>query len=223
MKVFAAICMLIDHIGMVFFPGQWLWRLIGRLAMPIFAYCVGRGLVYTSSRKKYSIRLGVFALLSQIPFYLMQKAAGIQGNFHLNIGFTFLMAILCVIAFERVYDYEQQWIGQKIIWLLVFIFVLILSDLLNMDYGSYGILMVILCFLQIKAKRPFWQLIVGALLLTYIIYRGVAAGFILQCFGIIGFLVCYLLKDISEKRLGRFFYVFYPLHMMIIWGVSFLV
>jgi len=219
MKVFAAICMLIDHIGMVFFPDQMIWRVIGRLAMPIFAYCVGRGILWTSSKKRYYFRLGGFALISQIPFWLLLNAAGESGFLHLNIGFTFLFAALCIEALERVYQNEKNTMGQKIVFALAFIIGLLLADKLNADYGSYGILTVILCYWIIKEKRPVWQLIIGSLMLTGVLFAKQPTGFYLQAFSTLGFLVCWLLRDVSERKLGKFFYVFYPLHMVLIWVV----
>ena len=49
-KLIAAVCMLVDHIGYIFFPEQLIWRLIGRISMPLFAYSIARG--YEYSRQK---------------------------------------------------------------------------------------------------------------------------------------------------------------------------
>ena len=62
--------MLIDHIGGAFFPEVGVFRWIGRLAFPIFCYCLTVGLLYTHDVRKYLTRLGIFALVSQ-PFYIL--------------------------------------------------------------------------------------------------------------------------------------------------------
>lgn len=219
MKVFAAICMLIDHIGMVFFPGQILWRVIGRLAMPIFAYCLGRGLIYTSSKKKYCMRLGVLALISQIPFWLLLQTTGDHELMHFNIGFTFLVAALCIEVLSRLYDQEKYAAPVRWVYMLAFIVALLVADCLNMDYGSYGILMVIFSYWVIKNDRPIWQLFMGGLLLTGAVYRSDPFILYLQVFGLLGFFVCWALSGISERRLGKLFYIFYPLHMIVLWGI----
>ena len=40
LKIIAAISMVIDHTGMLIFPGEDIFRIIGRLAFPIFAFFI---------------------------------------------------------------------------------------------------------------------------------------------------------------------------------------
>lgn len=49
LKIIACISMLIDHIGYVLFPDVTVLRLIGRIAMPIFAFFIGEGCLYTKT------------------------------------------------------------------------------------------------------------------------------------------------------------------------------
>ena len=53
LKMIAMLSMLADHIGAVLFPEQILFRVIGRLAFPIFAYTLVEGFFYTHDIKKY--------------------------------------------------------------------------------------------------------------------------------------------------------------------------
>ena len=64
LKLIAIISMTIDHVGGVFFPEYPVFRYIGRLAFPIFAYCLTVGLLYTHDIKKYLARLALFAVIS---------------------------------------------------------------------------------------------------------------------------------------------------------------
>ena len=73
-KVVAAALMVIDHIGYIFFPDMLIWRLIGRLSMPLFAYGIAKGYEYSRQKGtlwKYFWKLILFSAVSQFPFFLM--------------------------------------------------------------------------------------------------------------------------------------------------------
>ena len=53
LKLIAILCMVVDHVGTVFFPGYPAFRWVGRLAFPIFCYCLTVGLMYTHDIRRY--------------------------------------------------------------------------------------------------------------------------------------------------------------------------
>lgn len=73
LKLIAILSMVIDHVGTAFFPEYPAFRWAGRLAFPIFAYCLTVGLLYTRDIRKYLLRLGGLrpdfpSLLHPLPF-----------------------------------------------------------------------------------------------------------------------------------------------------------
>ena len=82
LKLVAIAAMLLDHIGGAFFPETPIFRWIGRLAFPLFCYCMTVGLLYTHDIRRYLGRLAIFAVVSQ-PFWILAfNADDILGQPH---------------------------------------------------------------------------------------------------------------------------------------------
>ena len=99
LKIIAMVSMVFDHVGDMFFPEVMWPRMIGRIAMPVFAFCVAEGYAHTRDRRKYIARMGAFALISEIPFDLAFFDR--PGFEHQNIMVTFFLALIALELFER--------------------------------------------------------------------------------------------------------------------------
>ena len=88
LKLFACVCMLIDHIGHHLLPSYDLLRVIGRIAFPIFAFLIAEGCRYTRSRLRYFLTIFISGLL----FFGVTYA--FSGVIFYNVFFTFSLAIL---------------------------------------------------------------------------------------------------------------------------------
>src|SRR3989344_960795 len=94
-KLIAIITMVIDHVGLYFFPDLLILRIIGRLSFPLFAWLIANGVHYSHNAKAYLTRIFLFALLSQLPYLLVNRQ--IDPRFAgLNIFFTLFLG-LCAI------------------------------------------------------------------------------------------------------------------------------
>ena len=69
LKLIALITMTVDHIGMILFPSRLLFRVVGRLAFPIFAYMIAEGCLYTRSIWRYAGTLAAVAALCQSVYF----------------------------------------------------------------------------------------------------------------------------------------------------------
>ena len=109
LKLIAMVTMLIDHIGYMFFPQHAIFRSVGRLAFPIFAYLLSVGYEKTSSLKNYALRLLAFGLISQVPYAFFSPGLEFEP-LELNIMFTLLAALgvmsLYDFGMNRVREYR---------------------------------------------------------------------------------------------------------------------
>ena len=100
LKLLAMALMLCDHLWATVLPG-WMWLTdIGRIAFPIFAFQVAEGFQRTHDRKKYLLRMLVFALISEIPFNYLYYSSPVFP-FHQNVMFTFFIALLLMLGLEK--------------------------------------------------------------------------------------------------------------------------
>ena len=93
LKIVALICMLIDHAGATLFPQCDILRSIGRVSFPLYAFLLAQGCKHTHSMERYLLGLGIFALISEIPYDL---AFGNSINFldQTNIFYTLLSSFI---------------------------------------------------------------------------------------------------------------------------------
>lgn len=135
LKLIAILSMLLDHIGAVFFPEYPAFRWVGRLAFPIFCYCMTVGLLYTRDIKRYLGRLGLFALISQPCYILATHPWDWQTEWmNWNIFFTLFLSLLAMWGFQT-----RRW------WLFAAAFLCV--SLFNFDYSGNGILLMLIFFL----------------------------------------------------------------------------
>lgn len=233
MKFIAALCMLIDHIGLIFFPSDIRWRIIGRLAMPIFAYGIARGAFYTTSLKRYMKKMLLFSFVSQIPFWGMHYLDSGEAFFdlHLNIGFTFWIALWCIDCLQMagivplqfktnqiVQNTERQALsrGRKAMTIIVVLISIVLADIVGCDYGSYGVIIVLMGYMLQLKGGSLVHMALFYLVLTALFFGQNTSLCLLQSIGVMSYSIIYGARHIVEKRWSRFFYWFYPLHMALI-------
>ena len=208
--------MVVDHVAWAFVPtvsalGQ-IMHMIGRLTGPIMCYFIAEGYHHTRNLTRYALRLGAFALISHFPFYFFEggrwpvSAGGIQ-LYPTSFVYTLFVGLISLIVWN--------------------------NDRLNPTVKGFFILG--LCVAAIPGDGTFfavlWILAFGA-------YRGdfkkqarsfitiaVIATVLLRAFGNLyqlGMLLAIPLLRQYNGTLGGskhskwFFYVFYPLHLLVI-------
>ena len=209
-KLFALVTMLIDHIGLIFFPDiRWI-RYIGRLAMPVFGYCIARGFYYSKEHgtlKNYIKNLLILTIASEIPYYLMEKKLAI------DIGLTWLISVivLCILEDDMPKLKKSALVG------LILLFTAGLYMFISFDYGIYGSLTAVcMYYLMIKKNDPYNMFL--ALVILWAIYVLIMRQAFEQFFAVFSIIPIALLKPIDErvKLPKRLYYWFYPVHMIVL-------
>lgn len=205
-KLIALVTMVVDHTGAALFPGVMWLRMVGRIAFPLYIFLVAEGCEHTRSMGKYALRLGVFALVSELPFdvalYMRGGWETLAPWAHQNVFFTILLAVLAVWAYK-----ELRRVGVPlIVAALAVVPCAAAGELGNVDYGWLGVAAIFLCALL---PGKWWRM--GA----------VAAFIVAQYYDQLPYLGCAMLalapialyNGERGPRMKWSFYAAYPVHL----------
>lgn len=229
LKIAAILTMLVDHVGVIFFPGVLWFRVIGRIAFPLFCWGIVLGVERTSSWQRYGLRLLLLAIVSQ-PAYML--ALNHSWN-QFSVIVTLLLGFIAVVGIQQKWHYSHVWAP------VVCVFV---AAGFQMDYGWRGVLLIILMYLVKDSKGGLAALMVafclywgGGQILPYGFIQGVTGTGIqpfnqavremlslvrMQSLAILS-LPFMLVQTSSGIRLPKWFsYLAYPLHLMALWLLS---
>jgi len=205
LKIIACVSMLLDHSGYVIFGEPSFLNYIGRFAFPIFAYQISLGYIHTSSKRNYLIRLLVFALISQAPFALFLGT--LTTKFTFNIFFTLILGFLAILIFDKI---KFKSLGILIACLLAYI-----GQALNVDYGAYGV-MIIFMFYLFRENKFFMTS--SFLIAVSVLYFNRFSLFTL--FTMLAIIPILLYNKKQGKKTKYFLYVFYPVHLFILYLIA---
>ncbi len=233
MKWIAVITMLIDHIGYVCIRSylnafgmtltpeaftRWntiykLCRGIGRIAFPIFAFFLVEGFLHTKDVKKYALRLLIFSICSEIPLNLAAGRSLLYPEYQ-NVGFTLLMGLLMLMIISRINKSlpaekltRKQLYGKQLLLIsIIAAFALVAVFIVKCDYTWKGICLIALLY-YFRSQRDI-QLLAGACASSI----GNTAS--------MAFLFLFFYNGQKGKFPKWFFYLFYPLHLLALYGIT---
>ena len=189
----------------------WILRSVGRMAFPIYVFLLTEGFCHTRNRRHYAIRLGVFALISEMPFDLLVygKLWAPQSQ---NVFFTLFLGVLMLTLVD--------WIGRNTDAALaqyrqmaVIVAAALLAWFLRTDYDAAGIMLIAVLFWF--RLTPDTACLAGFILMAAAEFRpvyipGLAASFFL--------IRCY--NGTRGAWKGKwFFYLVYPVHLLVLYGL----
>ncbi len=212
LKLLACLTMLLDHIGAVLVDADWL-RIVGRMAFPIYCFLLAEGIWHTKNPKRYGLRLLMGAILAELPF-----DHAIFGGFtwlYCSVMVTLLLGFLFGQAARKL---PKLW--QKILLLIPFAGA---AELLNSDYGGYGVAMIALFLLtqDCPRRQPLQLAGLAALCLAMDSYEVPVLGFSvpIELFAVLAMIPISLYsgrKVLASRGVQWGFYLFYPLHLAVL-------
>lgn len=235
LKFLACIFMVIDHVGFLLFPTReyyWL-RIIGRLSLPLFAFSLAEGCRYTKNKLMHFALLAGLALIVQVVYYLF------DGSLYMSILVTFTFSVVCIYAlqfFKKTLFSKCKW-WWKTLSVLPFIGAVALTFVANchvqIDYGFWGCMLPVFAsildfhripaptLLQKADNLPLRVLCFSVGLVLLSLYPPAMED--IQFYSLFALPLLFLYNGEKGKwKTKYFFYLFYPLHLVLLQGISYL-
>ena len=233
LKIIACILMTIDHVGLELLNDYQPFRIIGRLAFPMFAFFIAEGCKYTNNKlKRFLMIFSIGAIYMALYYVCFNSVYG-------NIFMTFSVSILFIylLDFLKIQIFVNKSIFKSIFAFLFFIFAILsaytLFKIVTFEYDFWGMLIPVCVSLFNFRKIDMPQKIalldshsVRIILLTLSLIP-------LSVFGRLNDIQFYCLLSViplifyngkqGNKRLKYGFYLFYPVHLVIIELISILI
>ena len=206
LKIIAVLSMVTDHCAYYLLDGNtWAYevmRCFGRVAFPVFAFLVAEGFAHARNRMRYFLSLLLFAVISEVPWYLLNGADGTH-----NVMFTLALGVAALAVFERLQKHGALAIAAILL-------VALSAEISGLDYGWHGIV-EILVFHLFRSKKYCQS--------TRLLQLAFAFPF-MSHYGIIGaLLACFIIflyngtRGIIHGKVAKYgFYAIYPVHLIII-------
>lgn len=232
LKIIACVSMVLDHIGFVLFPNVMVFRYIGRLALPIFAFFIAEGCIHTRSKVKYLLQMLSLALFCQVFYIAEELMTGTISRIYLNVLFTFCLSIIVSVTYISFVNSIKKGDKKKsvvfsVAFLASILFVVfccmaltkIFGVKITVDYGIVGALLPLWAVVFTDKKKRLISFSLG----TIIYCLGHAATQPYVWYSLLALpLIALYNGDRGSKKLKWAFYLFYPLHFAVIYGISLL-
>ena len=208
LKMIAAAAMLIDHIGVIFFPEYTILRIIGRISFPLFAYFIAEGFHYTKNRLKYFTRIFLLGLICQAIYFAAER------EMFFGVLITFSLSIAMMSCTERIKTGTNR-AAAAAVAAVVILCIYIFTEWFTVDYGFFGVLFPWLINLAEERKEKAVMMSIGLCAIS------ISFGNSVQPWSYLAVPLVLLYNGSRGKyKMKYFFYVFYPLHLAVLYGIS---
>lgn len=232
-KIIACIFMLIDHIGVFIFPNILILRIIGRLAMPLFAFFIAEGAYYTKNKIKYLSLLSITGLIIFFVVFIATK------EIEINILISFSLSLIVIFLYDNIMKYiklknKKLAIISALSFIIYSISLFIFIAFYHIEYGIFSIILPFAISLtqskHYKNPNPSDNLIKALVFILAYIFSMIISFYKMapnmplniQKYGIFAvfFILLYNGKR-GKYNLKYLFYIFYPAHVLILYLISY--
>lgn len=234
-KLLAAFFMVIDHVGFFFFPHLIIFRILGRISFPLFAYALAEGCRYTKNKAAHFALLFSVAVLCQVVYYFFD-----DGNLEMSVLVTFSLSAILIYSLQyfkkrlfapEVSPVEKITSGTLFVSLVIAVY--LLCNTFVVDYGFWGCLLpVFVSLFDLKeVPMPAWKakfdnqyvrILCLAAGLCFLSLKSTGTGIYanIQWYSLLSLPILLLYNGEKGKwNLKYFFYAFYPLHLVLLQGI----
>ncbi len=223
--------MVVDHIGVIFFPNDLIWRYIGRISMPIFAYFIAEGCRYTRSPWGYLGKLSACLIVCQIGNYVG------TGSLEICILGTFLLGACLLFSLQnakkalliRAWGKGAAWSGLFVLGIAATYYV---NQIIYIDYGFWACMLPVFAGAMYlpenapgnlkKWDNKWLSLLCFAVGLALLSYFDDYSEVQVYCLLALPLLALYSGRR-GKWKMKYFFYLFYPVHLALLEGIYLLV
>ena len=236
LKTIACVSMLLDHLGVIIVKPMFeaavlagnpvgaisdvytLLRILGRLAFPIYCFLLSEGIIHTRNPGRYGLRLLAAAILSELSYDF-----ALHGVFSWQDQSVMVTLLLGFLALQLMAKTNK--LPLKLLVLLPFA---LAAEYLEADYGAKGVALISLFSLTRDLPRKYlWQLLGMWFLFSpghRMIFNWISTFSLttqeLAVFALIPISLYSGEKKNSSKLLQWGFYLFYPVHLALLWLVK---
>lgn len=228
LKILALVCMTVDHVGLMLLNDYLPFRLIGRLAFPIFAYFIAEGCKYTRNKPKHFALIFGLGLICQLVYYFA------MGSLYMSILIVFSLSVIIIYAIAWAEKQKSKWayaVPALITAALYAVYYLLKIYLKNtdfdLDYGFMGVLAPVAIY--IAPKKWLKLLLLGICLIgtSTIMTTPHGIDFIaqpnFQWYSLLAIIpLIFYSGEKGKLKIKYLFYIYYPLHMLVIYALQLL-
>lgn len=214
LKITAITAMVLDHMSVLFFgAGPTVFRIIGRIAFPIFAFMISEGVRYSGNIRKYAVRLFAFALISEIPFDVGMASEFIDFSKQ-NVYFTLLLGLLSSVVLKKLKEKNLTYLG-----IFTTVIFALTALIIKSDYGFTGVAVISVYYLfgELSGGARVLAFAAASLLTCIAVTPGGIGLNILQIPAVFSVIPIVLYNGKKGFKMNKYiFYAFYPVHISIL-------